>query len=474
MNVRLTASIAVMTVAMSMAALETARAQTVNSAPVALTKNDSATVAQIDRFADSVIRAIPVAGMSIVVRQGSKTLVSRGYGVADVSTNRPMSNTTAFRIGSITKMFTAIATMKLVEQGRIDLDAPLSRYRPDIAAPTVTIRQLLNHTSGLPDHEGPAIQQWMTQQKPITSEFVLGFLKKTPARPAGIQWMYNNTGFHLLGYVIEKVSGMPYHEFIRREIVGSAGLTATWIDPVRPAGVDATQNYYLSENRFTRDSAWDLPGIYTAGGMYSSAADLARLLAALTAGRLVRPGTFAQMIQPTIMPNGVRADYGLGVRLGSIGTHPKLGHTGSARSNRAAAAYYPRDSLVVVVLMNTEHEDILLSAIDIEGRIARTALGISTARRTDLRPGPAASKAYAGTYADAAVQSLITERDGVLHLSRVGSTSPAIPLLYQGGEEWADPEFAEFRFIFQKRGDRAIAMGRYDNGWFAGVRAKNQ
>ncbi len=443
-----------------------------NTEAIALTKNDSASVAEIGRLADSVIRAIPVAGMSIVVKRGSKTLVSRGYGVADVSTSRQMSDTTAFRIGSITKTFTAIAIMKLVEQGRIELDAPLSTYRPDIAAPAVTIRQMLNHTSGMPDHERRAIQQWMTEQKPITPEFVLDFLKETPARPGGTQWMYNNTGFHLLGYVIEKVSGLPYHEFIRREIVEPAGLTATFVEPARPPGVDVTLNYYLSESKFTHDSAWDLPGIYSAGGMYSSAADLARLVSALVGGRVVSASTFSQMAQPTVLSNGVRADYGLGLRLGAIGTHPKVGHTGSARSTRAAAAYYPRDSLIVVVLMNTEHEEIPISAIDLEGRIARTVLGISTARRTDLKLSATDSSVYAGTYADAAVQSLMSVRDGMLHLSRVGSNGPAIPLLYQGGEEWADPEYPEFRFIFQKTAGRAIAFSRYDNGWFVGVRAR--
>jgi CubicO group peptidase (beta-lactamase class C family) len=432
---------------------------------------DRSITAEIDRFADSVVRSVPVAGLSIVVSRGSKTLVSRGYGVADVKTNRPMTDVTAYRIGSITKTFTAIAIMKLVEQGRIDLDDPLSKYRPDIAAPTVTIRQLLNHTSGLPDHEGGAIERWMTQKKPITHEYVLGVVKEKPARPAGKAWMYNNTGFHLLGMVIEKVSGTPYHEFIRREIAGPARLTATWLDSARPPG-SATENYYLIDNKFVRDSVWDLPGIFSAGGMYSSARDLARLVSALIAGRIVSAESVSRMTQPTVLPTGVSADYGLGVRLGNLAGHPKWGHTGSARSNRAGVAYYPRDSLTVVVLMNTEHEDIPISAIDIEGRVARIVLGISSVRRSDLKLSPGTSRVYTGTYTDERVRSLIAERDGVLQLSRVGSTGAAIPLLYQGGEEFADPEYAEFRFVFQKHGVRAIAFSRYDNGWFVGVRSR--
>ncbi|MDQ3244445.1 MAG: beta-lactamase family protein, partial [Gemmatimonadota bacterium] len=291
---------------------------------------DPAITAEIDKFADSVVRSVPVAGLSIAVVRGSSTVMSRGYGFADVSTGRRMTDTTPYRIGSITKMFTAVAIMKMVEQGRIDLDAPLTTYRPDIAAPTVALRQLLNHTSGLPDHEADAVEQWMTQRKPITHEFVLGVVKGNPARPAGQSWNYNNTGFHLLGLVIEKASGIPYHEFIRREIVLPAGLSATWIDGARPAGVDATRNYYLREKTFSPDSVWDLPGIFSAGGMYSSVADLAKFFSALVERRLVSARSVAQMIQATPLPDGVRADYGLGVRLGVLEGHSKWGHTGSA------------------------------------------------------------------------------------------------------------------------------------------------
>ena len=438
------------------------------------TQGEVTVAAEIDRFADSVLRSVPVAGLSIVVKRGDQTLVSRGYGVADVTTNRPMTVETASRIGSITKTFTAIAIMKLVEQGRVDLDAPLTTYRPDIAAPAVTVRQALNHTSGLPDSEAGAMKQWMTERKPITHEYLLSVVRDNPHRSSGQTFAYNNTGFHLLGMVIEKVSGVPYREFVRREIFDPAGLIATFMEDGRPAHVAVTENYYLRDKTFLRDSLWDLPGIYSAGGMYSSAADLARLLSSLADGRLLIAGSFRQLTAPTVLPSGARADYGLGVRLGSLDAHPKWGHTGSARSTRAAAAYYPRDSLTVVVLMNTEREDIPLSAIEIEGRVARIVLGIPWKRRDDLRLSPAESSVYTGTYADATVQSRIAESDGVLQLSRVGSTSPPVPLLYQGGDEFADPEYPDFLFRFQKREGKAIAFGRYDNGWFVGVRSRIQ
>ena len=436
--------------------------------------NDSVIAARIDEFADSVVRSVPVAGMSIVVTRNGRAVVSRGYGVADVTTGRRMTETTASRIGSITKLFTAIATMKLAEKGLIDLDADVKRYLPELTLPPVTVRQALNHTSGLPDYERGAIQQWMRERKPITKDYVTGVLATQPSKPAGRNWAYNNSGYFLLGLIIEKAAGVSYEEFVEREIARPLGLTATWMIPRRPPNVVETANYYLLDGKFLRDSVWDLPGIWAGGGMFSTAKDLTRLLHALARGEAISSATRDRMLAPTILPSGARADYGLGVRLGEMGGHPKWGHTGAARSTRAAAAWYPRDSLSVVVLMNTEHEALPLTATEIEGRVARIALGLVSGRREDLRLDPGTGSAYTGTYSDGTVQSLIEQRNGVLQLSRVGSNSPGVALLYQGGDEWADPEFAEYFFRFQRRAGRVIALGRYDNGWFVGVRSRVQ
>lgn len=123
--------------------------------------------------------------------------------------------------------------------------------------------------------------------------------------------------------------------------------------------------------------------------------------------------------------------------------------------------------------MNTEHEDIPISAIDIEGRIARSVLGISQDVHRELKPSAGEVAKYAGAYRDAAVESRLLVKDGSLELSRAGSKTPAIMMLYQGGEEWIpDPEFPAYRFIFQTNGGKPVAIGRYDNGWFVGVRTR--
>ncbi|MGK2962948.1 MAG: serine hydrolase domain-containing protein, partial [Gemmatimonadaceae bacterium] len=325
----------------------------------------------------------------------------------------------------------------------------------------------------LPDYERGAIEQWVRERKPITREYVTGVLATQPSKPAGQNWTYTNSGFFLLGLIIEKVSGVTYEEFAEREIARPLGMNSTWMIPRRPPNVVETVNYHLVDGKLKPDSLWDLPGIWAGGGMFSTATDLTRLLQALARGEAVSPASRDRMLSPTMLPSDARADYGLGVRLGEMGGHPKWGHTGAARSTRAAAAWYPHDSLSVVVLMNTEHEDLPLTAIEIEGRVARIALGL-VSRREDLRLEPGEGATYTGIYSDATVQSLIAERDGVLQFSRVGSASPAIALLYQGDDEWADPEFTEYFFRFQRKDGRVVAMGRYDNGWFSGVRSRMQ
>lgn len=433
--------------------------------------NTSSIATEIDRYADSLINALPVAGMSIVVKRGSSTIVKKGYGVIDIATGRRATDTSSYRIGSITKTFTALAVLRLVEQGRLKLDDPIDKYLGGLPVPGVTIRHALNHTSGLPDHEGVAVEQWLAKRVPITREFVEDAVRKGPSRAVGQTWDYNNAGFHLLGLVIEKISGESYASFVKREISDPLQLRATWIGEESPAMVDVSLNYLIVDGVLRPDSLWDLPGIFSAGGMFSSASDLAVLLAATAESRVFQRSTIDQMTRATMLPGGVRADYGLGVRLGILDGHRKWGHTGSARSTRSAAAYYPDDALIVVVLMNTEHEDIPVSAIDIEGRIARLVLGLGKWEQKDLPLSAAKAGEYAGTYADSRTQSRIRVSDGSLTLSRVGSTSPPLRMLYQGREEWVpDSELPAFRFVFQRLNEKPAAISRYDNGWFVGVR----
>ncbi|MEO8575834.1 MAG: serine hydrolase domain-containing protein [Gemmatimonadales bacterium] len=435
---------------------------------------DSAFIKQVDAFADSVVKNIPVAGMSILVARGGRTVLQKGYGLADVTQNRRATDTTAYRIGSVTKLITAVAIFRLIEQDKLTLDDSLRTYLPEHASiGAVTIRQVLNHTSGLPDYTEAIPERWLVEHKPLTPEFIAGLLKRERSKPAGELWIYNSTGFFLLGQVIEKVSGVSYPQFIRREISQPLSLRATWLPQEGAGPLDRSLNYRIVDGAFRRDTLWDLPGIFSAGGLYSSVRDLSALVHSIATSKILSRSSMEMMTASTQLPGGVRADYGFGMRLGSLERHRKWGHTGSGRSNRSAVAYYPDDSLTVIVLMNTEHEDIPIQAIDIEGRIARMALNLPSVVTKTLPLDADAAREFVGSYVDGENQYRVVLEDRTLVFGRIGSKAPPGAMLYQGDDEFVpDPAYPAFRFIFQRVDGKPAAIGRFDNGWFVGVRPR--
>ena len=165
----------------------------------------------IDDYIELQMRRQQVPGLSLAVVQDGRVVKLQGYGFADLELQVPVTPDTVFEIGSITKQFVAAAVMTLVEQGKINLDEPASRYLSDLppAWHEVTVLQLLTHTSGIPDFE--EILGYGAYRTPTTAPQLIAVAAAKPMDfPPGAQWHYSNTGYYLLGLIIEKVSGMPY------------------------------------------------------------------------------------------------------------------------------------------------------------------------------------------------------------------------------------------------------------------------
>jgi len=176
----------------------------------------AALVARIDSLVQDHLTNGPAASAAVAVVQGNDTIVMRGYGFADLPSKRPAGPTTMYEIGSITKQFTSSAIMRLVEQGRIGIDDDLSKYLPQFPLHDhhVTIRELLNHTSGI--HSYTSSPAWRPHgAEDLAPDSIVGFIAGDRFDFApGTKWLYNNTGYVLLGMVIEKVTGEPYARFL--------------------------------------------------------------------------------------------------------------------------------------------------------------------------------------------------------------------------------------------------------------------
>ena len=236
----------------------------------------------VDDLMRDAMRQHPIPGAALAIVRGGQTVKTAAYGMANLERRAPATPETVFEIGSVTKQFTAAAILLLAQEGKLAVDDKISRYLKDTPASwsRITIRQLLTHTSGLKNYTGLAgfeLARHLTQAQFIS-------LKSPPIRsdfPPGEKWSYCNTGYNLLGYIIENVSGKSYGDFLEQNIFAPLGMTATTrrepgaILPLRASGYETNR----AGQFIIRDP--DLTDVFSAGALVSTVGDLAKWNAAL-------------------------------------------------------------------------------------------------------------------------------------------------------------------------------------------------
>lgn len=292
------------------------------------------------------------AGTIIVQRRG-KVIYQSASGLADRSAGVPVTMDTRFRIGSANKMFTAIGLLQLVEKRKIALDAPVGTYLKDYPnadfAKSVTIRQLLSHTGGAGDIFTPEYDAKRLETKTL-ADYVKLFGNRPPDTSEMGKKDYANYGFVLLGRIIETVSGEDYYSYVEKNIFRLAGMKDTASLPEDTKVPDRSRGYTRKAGKLT-DNADTLP--YrgsSAGGGYTTAADLLRFGNALRSGRLISKALLGQATSPQ-RPDGW---YGLGFSIDGKGPTRNWGHGGGAPGMNAAFRVYPELDAVVVALANLD------------------------------------------------------------------------------------------------------------------------
>ncbi|HVX67046.1 MAG TPA: serine hydrolase domain-containing protein [Bryobacteraceae bacterium] len=312
-------------------------------------------------------------GLAVLVRQNGRTAFARGYGVRDLRTLAPIDARTNFRLASFTKQFTAMAVMLLVHDGKLRYDDPLTRIFPDFPdyGRAITVRHLLNHTSGLPDYEelmggGP----W-TETRQIQDGEVLALLKRAaPKFAPGSSWAYSNSGYVVLGLIVSKASGVPFGDFLRARIFQPLHMDGTlaFVNgrntvPHRALGHEKRgQAFVEADQSPTSATLGD-------GGVYSNLEDLAKWDRALATHALLpeaemQPALTAARLtggSPTrwpLSPGGDNLDpgkpvaYGFGWFLDPHNGRARMWHSGGTRGFTTAIERFPAEKLTIVVLCN--------------------------------------------------------------------------------------------------------------------------
>lgn len=337
-------------------------------------ENASFPIAMSTKVAE-LLHRWPAAGLAVAVIRDGDLGWFHGHGVADVTSKAAVTADTVFRVGSVTKTFTAVAVMQLWEQGLVDLDAPANDYlrafqlapmRSGIGCPTV--RHLLTHTAGvgywrrLSDLLQPGVG---SGDVPGPSASLADYYRRglpVEVEP-GTKWTYSNHGFATLGQIVEDVSGQPYTRYVREHILDPLGMDHT--DLVRSERVRAhLATGYTLGRRGLKPVAFDreLP-LAAAGGLYASTRDLARYVAALLGGgehehrRVLKPETVALLFAPHHQPDPRVPGFGLGFELGEEAGHRTVAHTGVVSGFLSAVTLAPDDGVGVIVLANTGRLD---------------------------------------------------------------------------------------------------------------------
>ena len=362
------------------------------------------------------------AGGVVLVARGERVLIREAFGLARRKPPRPMEPDDILPIGSITKSFTAAAILRLVDEGALNLDDDVRLYVPEAptAGRTVTLEQLLTHTSGMPNLiDSQGFEEWARKER-STDELV--------GRTRGLAWLsepgeafhYSDSGYILLGAVVERVTAMPYAEFVARELTGPLRMRSTRSalarerdDPVGYTAGGAPDEMHMS-----------IP--HASGALASNVHDLARWVRAFEAGEVVSADLARRAWSARTLPDGTVSGYGFGWKRDTLAGHPLVAHGGWVPGFTATLAHVPEEGLTAVVLVNDDEGPV---AGYVARRCLRLLLQGSPFVRT-LEIDAAQRARLAGTYRTARGTLLHVEpSEGPTGLSVRWEGDPAYPLV---------------------------------------------
>lgn len=420
-------------------------AATLVAAPLAAKPAPNEVSAALDTYLTTVYPA-GEPGASVLVAKDGQILLRKGYGLANLElevANRPE---TVFRIGSVTKQFTAAAVMLLVEEGKVKLEDDFTRYLPDYPKPAspITVEQLLTHTSGIVPYTG--LPEWQaTMRQDLAADKIVALFKDKPLQfNPGEDWAYNNSAYFLAGQIVEKVSGLSYEQFVEERIFAPLGMKSSRYDhsgeivPWRAAG------YEKPNETFENAEFLSTTQPYSAGALLSTVDDLHLWNRALASGRLLSPASVARMETPVKLGSGLSTRYGYGWAVIDLAGLHIVEHGGDINGFSSYNLRVPAENLDIVVLSNNTGA---ARPGTVALQLALRTLGLPTEKPKPVLLPAATLDEYVGVYRIADDDRRIVRRAGDrLTIERTGGSRSELQaaardhFVYPNGE-------SELRFL---------------------------
>jgi len=346
---------------------------------------------KVDEYIEVHIKNGNFSG-SILIAQNGEILLSKGYGMANIEQDVPNIAETKFRLGSVTKQFTAMAIMQLQEKGLLTVKDPLTKFIPDYPnGEKITIHHLLTHTSGIPNiTDLPELQNIKTLNS-LVEKTIEVFKHKPLDFKIGEKYQYSNSGYILLGYIIEKVSGKSYEAYLKENIFDPLDMKDSGYDHHRTILKHRASGYFPGKDGVVNAEYIDMSIPHGGGGLYSTIEDMYRWDRALYTEKLVKKSSLDKMFKP------FKNDYGYGWKIEQQLNRKCIRHAGGIEGFAAQISRYPEDNACVIVLSNFQHAPVN----DISRDLAAILFGENYELPADqkiVEVDPGIYDAYVGTY----------------------------------------------------------------------------
>ncbi|WP_379092579.1 serine hydrolase domain-containing protein [Pedobacter sp. UC225_65] len=334
-------------------------------------------------------------GISVLVAKDGNVIYNKAFGSANLELNVPMKADMLFNLGSITKQFTAVAILQLMEQGRLSLQDSIQKYIPNFSSKPhkISIENLLTHTSGLKDYlqmnySDPYMIRRDFEPKEIIEYFKNELLEFNP----GTRYMYSNSNYILLGYIIEIITGKTYENYLQENIFNVLGLKNTYCDNSSRIFPNRTYGYKKSTN-YEKADYWGASIPYAAGTLISNTEDLLIWQNGLLDGKLLKKQTLEKAFMPFSLNDGTKINYGYGWMINTINGSLGISHGGAITGYRTIEVYYPEQGIYIVVLGNCDctRTEELFTAI--------SGIVIGKSSQTEFKQTDVVLNKYIGVYA---------------------------------------------------------------------------
>lgn len=306
---------------------------------------------KVDDYVSGEMQRRQVPGLALAVIRNGKTFKTKGYGMANLELRVRATPETVFEIGSLTKQFTAVCIMMLVQEGKLGLDDPMDKYLDvPVAWKAITLRHLLTHTSGIKNYTN--VPGFEGSRHLTTKEFVEKISAYPLASTPGETFAYCNSGYNLLGFIIEKISAKNYWQFLAERILNPLRMTSTQSRDQRVIIASRAAGYEKEKDRLiNRDP--DLTDVFAAGAIVSTVLDLAKWNAALDSDRLLSRSSRETLWTSFKLNAGKLSLYGFGWRVDDYKGRKNIGHSGSTSGFSASLQRFPQDKLAIILLCNS-------------------------------------------------------------------------------------------------------------------------